>query len=183
MRTSLRVLTLLTLMAALAATTALAGPAKVDVCHIPPGNPDNFHTITVSQNAVLAHLGHGDLLGACGDSCETLCDDGDPCTIDACIPGTELCAADHPRVDCDDGSLCTDDSCDSETGACVNVANIDCWDDNLCTIDVCDPLTGECANTPAICEEGEECDPDSTPATAAPSLAPATSKGVVSTGC
>jgi len=44
---------------------AIAGEAKVDVCHIPPGNPDNAHTITISENAVSAHLDHGDHLGAC----------------------------------------------------------------------------------------------------------------------
>ena len=38
---------------------------KVDICHIPPGNPDNAHTINVSVNAVPAHLAHGDFLGAC----------------------------------------------------------------------------------------------------------------------
>jgi hypothetical protein len=43
----------------------MAGDAKVDVCHIPPGNPENAHTITISENAVDAHLDHGDHLGAC----------------------------------------------------------------------------------------------------------------------
>jgi hypothetical protein len=38
---------------------------KVTICHIPPGNPDNAHTIRVSDNAVDAHLDHGDTLGKC----------------------------------------------------------------------------------------------------------------------
>ncbi len=38
---------------------------KVEICHIPPGNPDNAHTIEVSQNAVPTHLAHGDYLGEC----------------------------------------------------------------------------------------------------------------------
>ena len=38
---------------------------KVTICHIPPGNPDNAHTIRVSENAVDAHLDHGDTLGEC----------------------------------------------------------------------------------------------------------------------
>jgi hypothetical protein len=38
---------------------------KVDVCHFPPDNPSNFHTIVVSSNAVASHLAHGDQLGAC----------------------------------------------------------------------------------------------------------------------
>jgi hypothetical protein len=41
------------------------GNDKVKICHIPPGNPDNAHTIRVSENAVDAHLEHGDTLGKC----------------------------------------------------------------------------------------------------------------------
>jgi len=44
---------------------AMAQASKVDVCHIPPGNPENAHTINISENAVGAHLDHGDHLGAC----------------------------------------------------------------------------------------------------------------------
>jgi hypothetical protein len=42
------------------------------LCHIPPGNPANAHTITVGSNrAVWAHLNnHGDYLGACKDTHE-----------------------------------------------------------------------------------------------------------------
>lgn len=38
---------------------------KVAVCHIPPGNPANAHTICISENGVPAHLAHGCHLGAC----------------------------------------------------------------------------------------------------------------------
>jgi hypothetical protein len=41
------------------------GTTKVDVCHIPPGDPDNAHTITIGSPAVAAHLDHGDFLGTC----------------------------------------------------------------------------------------------------------------------
>ena len=40
---------------------------KVLICHIPPGNPDHPITISVSQNAVPAHLAHGDTEGPCPD--------------------------------------------------------------------------------------------------------------------
>jgi hypothetical protein len=40
---------------------------KVTICHIPPGNPDNRHEITVSIFAVPAHVMlHGDNVGQCG---------------------------------------------------------------------------------------------------------------------
>ena len=47
------------------APTAIAKQHKVDVCHIPPGNPANAHTINISENAVETHLDHGDSLGPC----------------------------------------------------------------------------------------------------------------------
>ena len=38
----------------------------VTICHIPPGNPGNAHTITVDDDAVAAHVAnHGDTIGAC----------------------------------------------------------------------------------------------------------------------
>jgi len=49
--------------------TALAAeptnPKKVTICHIPPGNPDERHTITVAASAVDKHEEHGDTIGAC----------------------------------------------------------------------------------------------------------------------
>ena len=43
----------------------LNGDGRVTICHVPPGNPDNAHTITVSANAIPAHLAHGDHCGQC----------------------------------------------------------------------------------------------------------------------
>ena len=46
---------------------------KVLVCHIPPGNPMNAHTICISPNAVQAHIPgnnqHHDFLGDCWSGC------------------------------------------------------------------------------------------------------------------
>ncbi|OGH58620.1 MAG: hypothetical protein A2725_02890 [Candidatus Magasanikbacteria bacterium RIFCSPHIGHO2_01_FULL_33_34] len=39
--------------------------SKVRVCHIPPGNISNKHTISVSRSALNAHLSHGDNEGEC----------------------------------------------------------------------------------------------------------------------
>ena len=45
---------------------------KTTVCHIPPGNPANAHTICIGNAAVPAHLAnHGDHVGACAT--ETKC--------------------------------------------------------------------------------------------------------------
>src|SRR5262249_42327294 len=46
---------------------------KTLICHVPPGNPDNAHSICVDNHAVDAHLEHhdGDHLGACTQECGT----------------------------------------------------------------------------------------------------------------
>lgn len=47
---------------------------KVLVCHVPPGNPSNAHTLCVAASAVKAHQAHGDALGSCPgeqDLCQT----------------------------------------------------------------------------------------------------------------
>jgi uncharacterized membrane protein YgcG len=43
-----------------------ADTSKTTICHIPPGNPANAHTICVGNAAVPAHLEHhGDFVGTC----------------------------------------------------------------------------------------------------------------------
>ena len=48
--------------------------AKVYLCHVPNGNPNNPQTLKVSVNAVPAHLGNhaGDRLGHCDQSCGSI---------------------------------------------------------------------------------------------------------------
>ena len=53
-------------LSAVAVGQTTAANVKVAICHIPPGNPANRHTIEVGQAAVNAHLAHGDHIGACG---------------------------------------------------------------------------------------------------------------------
>ena len=58
----------LTAMVMTTPTSVQADPdGKVTICHIPPGNPEHPITISVSQNAVPAHLAHGDTEGPCED--------------------------------------------------------------------------------------------------------------------
>jgi len=45
--------------------------SKVEICHIPPGNPENAHTIRVGVPAMVAHLAHGDSIGACAPQDES----------------------------------------------------------------------------------------------------------------
>ena len=50
-----------------AGVTTCTNPKKVLICHIPPGNPANAHSICVGESAVEPHQRlHGDGIGACG---------------------------------------------------------------------------------------------------------------------
>jgi hypothetical protein len=65
-----------------------ADTKKTTICHIPPGNPGNAHTICVGNAAVQAHLDHGDFIGTCecsgadldagGGGADATCDGGSP---------------------------------------------------------------------------------------------------------
>src|SRR5262249_42496126 len=69
------------------------------------------------------------------------CDDGNPCTIDACGPGG-VCT--HTPVVCNDNNVCTSDSCNPGTGLCQFlpvVAGTACGD----------PSSGPCDN-PDTCD-------------------------------
>lgn len=46
-------------------TLKLMDKGWITICHIPPGNPSNAHTITISTSAWPAHQAHGDYIGSC----------------------------------------------------------------------------------------------------------------------
>ena len=137
----------------------------MNVCHIPPGNPDDFRTLNVNARALRSHLAHGDLAGRCGDFCDTLCDDGNDCTVDACDKA-EKCIRPPEAADdgtgCDDGNACTTaDACAG--GACIGGPPPICEDGDLCTAASCDSGTG-CVFTPlpdsdadAVCDAIDNC--------------------------
>jgi len=103
------------------ASAAWARQQKVEICHLPPDNPANAHTINVSEKALPDHLAHGDAAcscevadgvnSACGGqfdptTCECVtveylgicvCTDGTE--VDECVP-VEACGSDLAD-DCD----------------------------------------------------------------------------------
>jgi hypothetical protein len=142
------------MLTAFAATMAQAAPLpKVTICHIPPGNPENAHTITISENALAAHINnHGDILGACTPTCEAICDDGNACQSDCSLEDGQC---EYEPVDCSDSLLCTVDSCDEETG-CLNLP-VDCDDGEECTTDLCSEFDdGACLHAPV--DDGTPCE-------------------------
>jgi hypothetical protein len=62
---------------------------KICLCHIPPGNPAEAHTICIGAAAVPAHLAHGDKQGDCPETPGTGTCPGAPCggtTGTTCAP-------------------------------------------------------------------------------------------------
>lgn len=118
---------LMTVPMLLVASAAMA--QKTSICHVPPGNPGNAHTISVAPNAVPAHLAHGDSMGAC------------ECRVDA---------------DCADDNLCNEERC--VLGKCQR-EELPCADQPCVENSVCLPDTGECLGDPVECAEGSLCDP------------------------
>jgi hypothetical protein len=115
---------------------------------------------------------HENIQGGCSDgdactlddSCENgvcvggpamVCDDGNPCTADACKQGK--CLSAPQDAPCDDGNACTDqDSC--VEGQCQSAGPLDCDDDNGCTTDYCTPLEGcKYLNNASPCDDGDQC--------------------------
>ncbi len=120
--------------------------------------------------------------GVCHSGPVIVCDDGNPCTSDACNPASGCV---FTPLNCDDGNPCTNDSCNPATG-CTHVNNtasctdnnactvgdvcgggtchpgtlISCNDDNPCTVDACDPATG-CKFTALNCDDNNKCTADS----------------------
>ena len=110
------------------------------------------------------------------------CDDGDPCTADACdatlgcthtpLPGCPGCTT---PADCDDHNACTTEVCTA--GSCANTpisgcvpctVDGDCDDADRCTSDACTagacvhaPITGcPCVTGPEVCGDGIDNDCD-----------------------
>ena len=120
----------------------------------------NFDTLDGTANT-----GHGAFIDdlrlaqvpAAGNN---VCDDHNPCTVDACLTDGS-CKSTAAAGACDlDGSLCTLDVCTD--GACSAGPSLKCDDGNSCSDDVCDAVKGTCAyiNNTAPCEDGNACSLD-----------------------
>ncbi len=142
------------------------------------GVPDGCDNCALAANVAQADADHDDVGDACDrcadaddrldadhdgvpDACEGCttalgpgCDDGDPCTTDACALGT--CTHVAHSDGCDDGDGCTSgDRCTG--GVCAGTAN-GCDDANGCTTDAC--VSGACRHAPIFsgtCSDGDPC--------------------------
>jgi hypothetical protein len=147
---------------ATAATRSSAGGAKVCLCHVPPGDPADQHTICVGPPAVRAHLGHGDFLGECPVVCGG--DAGNTC------PAGQFCKRDVGLCGPDDKGVCT-----REPATCQQISAPVCGCngttyDNACLADAagvsvehagaCETQTACGGTAGATCEADQFCKRD-----------------------
>lgn len=94
--------------------------------------------------------------GVCVGGAPTLCDDGNKCTTDSCVPASG-CVSVTNTLPCSDGDPCTiADQC--KGGGCVGGAKIQCGDGNPCTADSC--VAGVGCMFVAVgggCDDGNAC--------------------------
>lgn len=107
---------------------------KLLICHVPPGDLEETHTLCVGSRLVPDHLEHGDYCGECEDEPEPEPDDG---------------ACDAPED-------CT--TCESDCGTCPPVCG-----DGICERENCETCPLDCgACSPVcgdgVCESGEDCE-------------------------
>jgi hypothetical protein len=87
------------------------------------------------------------------------CNDGNPCTNDACTAaGTCTHAPLTDATACSDANQCTSgETCNS--GTCSGGSSKTCDDGNECTNDACNPVSGACEFVPGVgpCSAGDAC--------------------------
>jgi hypothetical protein len=155
------------------------GGGTVCICHRPPGNPENAHTICIGAPAVRAHLRHGDTEG----ECPVTCDSGDDCRTDQfCKRADGVCAEDASGICTNRPATCPttiapvcgcdgttyDNACEANAagvtvasagecpggGACGGAAGDTCADDEFCKLDegACsEEAEGVCTVIPGVC--------------------------------
>jgi Tol biopolymer transport system component len=123
------------------------GNEKITICHIPPGNPENAHEITISVNALPAHLAHGDYEGACvpvadddGGTPDDVAADDDDGTPDDVAADDQGDGTDDVAADDDDGTP-DDVAADDQGDGTDDVAADDGGDDEIAVRNICGAMT------------------------------------------
>ena len=141
--------------------TPTTGGCEYSTCTPSTCTPNPCGTAECVGDVCVRAGGCGSTGTCCADRCVALgCDDGDPCTDDAC--SMTGCVSANNTDACIDGNLCTiADACAG--GVCTGVA-APCTDGDQCTADdMCNPATGACfypLTSGGGCDDGNTCTSD-----------------------
>ena len=122
----------------------------------------------MSESACNAKVSSAETCNGQDDDCDGQTDNGNLCSSDNCAVGAacvaSACTAGTPKV-CDDGNPCTADACDPANGSCkaTHQDGLGCDDGQICTMDTtC--KAGACqGGTPAApcqCSQTSDCKDD-----------------------
>ncbi len=113
---------------------------------------------TCNADSSICTVGDSCQGGVCTPGPALPCDDGSPCTSDACENGVG-CTHQNNSAPCDaDANGCTGpDVC--KAGVCTAGPPLNCADDLTCTADSCDKATASCSHIGAT-NDGISCDAD-----------------------
>jgi len=133
-------------------------PCTLDLCNPSSGACANPPGTANCDDGDPCTGGDGCAAGVC-TGVKQVCNDSNPCTVDACNPATSQCEAKAAPGPCDDGKLCTkNDACAG--GGCFGEPNV-CSDGNPCTAGTCNEQTGKCGFSPVPpstpCDDGNAC--------------------------
>lgn len=137
-------------------------PCTTDVCDVGGTGvcimTNNTDPCNVDNDVCTAGVCDG--AGACDETSPLVCDDGNPCTDDACTDPVTGCeyTNDNNNVCTDDGDVCTQ-AHNCIAGVCVGSNAKVCDDGNDCTDDSCDPVL-DCvfvADDSNSCDDGAGC--------------------------
>ncbi len=132
-------------------------PCTDDTCDSKTGCVFTNNTVQCNDNDACT-LADACAEGKCVPGKADTCDDGNPCTTNACDK-EKGCSATNNTGTCEDGNACTaGDVC--ADGSCTPGKLADCDDKNACTVDTCDAKAGcqhAAAADGATCEDGNAC--------------------------
>ncbi len=136
-------------------------PCTIDSCDKVKGCQQTKLDGDACDDGTVCTVGDTCKAGACTPGGALACNDGNPCTTDACDPliGCKTKPADGKVCvpagnSCDVGGVCA-------AGVCKTVKQSGCNDGNPCTTDTCDAKTGACSYEPVTdgdaCNDGDAC--------------------------
>jgi hypothetical protein len=124
--------------------------------------------------------------GVCIPGTPLVCDDGNPCTDDACDSATGCFAINDDANPCDDLNECTGpDSCTAGVcGGPLTAVAMGCSDGDMCNgFEMCNPATGLCeSGAPVTCDDSNECTTDTCDALTGTCQFTAVTDGIACTG-